>query len=188
MFVRTENLLLRPSWTDDLDEFVALIAEEYAAGNIATTGLPESTALAREIIARPREQRLPHFFINLRSDDGLKLIGSIALNETVNGTELCYWISARHWRQGYASEAARAVLEHAWMLGHDRITAIHFDGNEATRRVLARADFAPSGEYQTLFNAREGRDDRAHLYVASRPADVEATGYRMNEEPAAAIA
>ncbi|MEZ5742936.1 MAG: GNAT family N-acetyltransferase [Sphingomonadaceae bacterium] len=179
MFIRSENLLLRPSWTDDLDEFVALINDERVAKKIGTKALPDSAEMAREIISRPREHLLPHFFINLRTEDGLKLIGSIGLGRAEDGIEMGYWLGAQYWGQGYASEAAQAVLEHAWMLGHTRIIAIHFTGNEATERVLEKCGFEATGETRMRFNVREGRDAPAAVYVAHRPEKAKDSGFRV---------
>ena len=172
MFIRTENLLLRPSWPDDLDEFVSLINDERVAKKIGTKALPDSVEMAREIISRPREARLPHFFINLRTADGLRMIGSIGFGRTEDGIELGYWLGAQYWGQGYASEAAQAVLEQAWMLGHDSVYAIHFTGNEATERVLSKCGFEPTGETRPRFNFRRGHDVPAAVYVVRRPTEA----------------
>ncbi|HCB79059.1 MAG TPA: GNAT family N-acetyltransferase, partial [Erythrobacter sp.] len=38
-------------------------------------------------------------------------------------TELGYWIAQPYWGRGFATEAARGVLEVARLLGHQRIEA-----------------------------------------------------------------
>ena len=83
MFIRTERLFLRPTWPDDLDEFVSLLSDQAVARNIGTKALPDTAERAEEIISAPRDPLLPHFFINLRSDDNLTLIGSIGLGLVV---------------------------------------------------------------------------------------------------------
>jgi RimJ/RimL family protein N-acetyltransferase len=48
-------------------------------------------------------------------------------------------LARRHWRQGYATEGARAVLEHGFAtVGLDEISAATMAVNEASRRVMSR--------------------------------------------------
>jgi [ribosomal protein S5]-alanine N-acetyltransferase len=51
-------------------------------------------------------------------------------------------ISSRHWRQGYASEAASCVIEHAFRaIGVSALFAGHNPANAASRGLLARLGF-----------------------------------------------
>jgi RimJ/RimL family protein N-acetyltransferase len=60
--------------------------------------------------------------------------------------ELGYWLGEPWWNRGYASEAAEAVIAHAFQaLGHDRMVARCVLGNEASRRLLIGAGFRPTG-------------------------------------------
>lgn len=170
MFIRTERLLLRPSWPDDLDEFVALLNDESVARNIGVKHLPDTAETAREIISRPRDKLRPYLFINLRGDDGLRLIGGIGFGQAGEDVELGYWIARAYWGQGFASEAVQAVMPQAWILGHKRIFAMHFDGNEATDKVLQKAGFSSTGETLMRYSAARGGEAPATKYVAERPA------------------
>jgi len=170
MFVRTERLLLRPTWSDDLDEFVALLNDESVARNIGTRALPDTAERAHEMISAPRDPLLPHFFINLRNDDGLKLIGGIGLGQAGDDVELGYWIGRSYWGHGYASEAVAAVLNNSWMLGHSRITARHIADSEATAHVLLKAGFQATGEIGTRYSDARGGDVEVMTFVAERPA------------------
>ena len=170
MFIRTERLFLRPTWPDDLDEFVALLNDQEVARNIGTKALPDTVARAEEIIGAPRDPLLPHFFINLRSDDGLKLIGGIGLAEDGDEVELGYWIGRAYWGHGYAGEAVRALLKSAWMLGHQRIVARHVADSEATAQVLLKSGFRPTGEFGTRYSYARGCDVEVMTYVAECPA------------------
>lgn len=170
MFIRTERLFLRPTWPDDLDEFVALLNEQEVARNIGTKALPDSAERAMEVIAAPRDPRLPHFFINLVTEDGTKLIGGIGLGRDGDDVELGYWIGRAYWGHGYASEAVKAVLNNAWMLGHSRIVARHVADNEATAHVLTKAGFRSTGETSKRFSEVRGGDVEVMKFVAERPA------------------
>ncbi len=56
--------------------------------------------------------------------------------------ELGFHICADHWRQGYAEEAARAVIQDAFLTRKvDRLFAGHHPDNEASRRLLQKLGF-----------------------------------------------
>lgn len=169
MFIRTDRLLLRPSWPDDLDELVELLNEEPVARSIGTGGVPANADALLEMINRPRDVHLPHLFIHLRTHDGLKLIGGIGLGRAGEDVELGYWLARAYWGNGYASEAVGALLEHAWMLGHPRVIARHFADSVGTDRVLAKAGFQETGEVTMRYSAARGHEARAITYVAARP-------------------
>jgi len=53
--------------------------------------------------------------------------------------EIGWRVAAAHWGQGYATEAARAVLAHAWgVLGLDDVVSFTTAGNDRSRAVMAR--------------------------------------------------
>ena len=59
--------------------------------------------------------------------------------------EIGFHIRSSHWRQGYALEAARAVVTHAfYALGASALFAGHTPRNDASRRLLEKLGF----EYQ----------------------------------------
>lgn len=55
--------------------------------------------------------------------------------------ELAFELLRRVWGQGYATEAAWAVLDLARSAGHERLWATVWDWNTASRRVLAKVGF-----------------------------------------------
>ncbi|KQU65102.1 GNAT family N-acetyltransferase [Phycicoccus sp. Root101] len=59
--------------------------------------------------------------------------------------ELAFELLRRVHGQGYATEAALAVIEHARADGHQRLWATVWDWNTASRRVLAKLGFTESG-------------------------------------------
>lgn len=75
--------------------------------------------------------------------------------------ELAFELLRRAWGQGYATEAAEAVLDWARSSGHPRLWATVWDWNTASRRVLARLGFTETGRTEvdpvhgtTLFTTR----------------------------------
>jgi RimJ/RimL family protein N-acetyltransferase len=61
--------------------------------------------------------------------------------------ELLYSIAPAYWAQGLATEAGRAVLDHAFVtLGLETVSAATDRPNAASRRVLDKLGFARTGE------------------------------------------
>lgn len=77
-----------------------------------------------------------------------ELMGVIGLriNRTHRRAELGYWLGLAYWRGGYATEAAQAVVDYGFGRGDlDRIHAEHFDGNDASGRVLTKVGMVREG-------------------------------------------
>jgi len=156
MFIRSERLFLRPAWPEDCEELIALVADDAVARDLASPHWPCTAEEARRFIGRPSERLFPHFFITLPTADGARPIGSIGLFRDSDEVELGYWIARRHWRQGYATEATRAVLGLARAIGHRRIVATHFADNAASARVLQKTGFRRTGEQRLRHSAGRG--------------------------------
>ncbi|RPK82055.1 GNAT family N-acetyltransferase [Streptomyces sp. ADI98-10] len=73
------------------------------------------------------------------------VIGYCGLVDSGRGSagepELAFELLRRVWCQGYATEAALAVLEWATASGYGRLWATVWDWNTASRRVLAKVGF-----------------------------------------------
>lgn len=156
MFIRSERLFLRPAWPEDLEETFALVNDQAVVRNLASAPWPYTIEDAREFLARPREAMLPNFFVTLPSAEGTRLIGHVGLARDHDEVELGYWIAPAYWGQGYATEAARAVLNLAKVLGHRRVIAGHFTDNPASGRVLEKVGFAPTGARRIRYSAGRG--------------------------------
>lgn len=167
MFIRTERLFLRPAWPEDIDEMRQVLADDAVGGSMALARPQRLSAQLRAYFDGAQESRLPRFFINLRDDNGAKLIGCIGLGRSDADVELGYWIAGMHRGRGYAAEAVREVLALARALGHRRVVAAHFAENEGAARVLESAGFQPTSETRWRFSAYLGAEAPARLYVAS---------------------
>ena len=61
--------------------------------------------------------------------------------------QLGYWIGKSFWGQGYATEAAEAVVDHRFRATDcDAVMSGYHDGNAASCRVLEKLAFRPSGK------------------------------------------
>lgn len=97
------------------------------------------------------------------------LIGAIGLvlKKRHRRGELGYWIGVDYWNQGYATEAARAVLAYGFgQLGLNRIHAYHFTRNPASGRVMEKIGMRYEGrlrQHVRRFDAFEDLDSYAIL-------------------------
>ena len=97
------------------------------------------------------------------SDTG-HVIGTVALELELEQyqADLGYWIGVSYWNKGFATEAARSVLDFAFSRTQlHRIVAQRFAFNAASERVLEKLGFAQEG---TLRQARH-KDGRFHDVV-----------------------
>lgn len=77
-----------------------------------------------------------------------KLYGAIALShhQTFNHGELAYWIGEEYWGNGYATEAAKALIEFAFSAkNYNKVFARSFDSNPASMRVIEKTGMKKEG-------------------------------------------
>lgn len=166
MFIRSERLFLRPPFAEDWQEVHAAICDKAVVDMLAQVPWPYCESDARTFVARPRDPLLPVCLITLPEFAGAPVIGCIGLDRRADGVELGYWIARSHWGRGYATEAGRALLASAKVLGHRRIKAGHALDNAASRRVLEKLGFRPTGEIRVQASmARQGEAMKSRRYV-----------------------
>jgi RimJ/RimL family protein N-acetyltransferase len=70
-------------------------------------------------------------------------------DRTYRRAELAYWIAPDEQGNGYATDAARTLLDHGFdRLGLHKVVAKSFDSNEASARVLEKLGFAREGVFR----------------------------------------
>jgi RimJ/RimL family protein N-acetyltransferase len=88
-----------------------------------------------------------------------QLIGMIGIDPAPEDgrPHLGYWLGKPHWGKGYATEAARALVD-AWFAytEADELTSAARTANPASRRVLEKCGFAHAGTGPMAFPARAG--------------------------------
>ena len=81
-----------------------------------------------------------------------ELVGVIGIEQD----ELGYWLAEPHWGNGYGTEAARAVVDHAFTApGREELIASYHLGNAASRRILLGLGFIEIGEGSAFSKARQ---------------------------------
>lgn len=175
MFHRTRRLFLRPAFPEDATAIFGFMAEEATVQNLASAPWPYCLEDARRWIERAQDHRMPSFLVTL---PGEGVIGSagLGIDTDTAAVQLGYCIAHDHRGRGYASEAARGVLDVARMLGHRRITASHFVDNPASGRVLVKAGCRPTGEIRPGNSLARGRRDPVACF------EIELGGERAGDD------
>lgn len=158
MFARTERLLLRPVWNEDATALVQAICDEAIVRNLANAPWPYTIEDAQHFIAIDHDKRIPNFMVIRRTNGKSELIGSCGLTQMHDTIEIGYWIARNHWGLGYATEAAKAVLDIAYSLGHKQIHAGYFTDNPASGHVLRKLGFLRSGPIVPRFSKGRGEE------------------------------
>ena len=169
MFHRSERLFLRPAFPEDCGAILAAIGEESIVRNLARAPWPYTLDHAKSFAALPQDTRLPHFLVTL---PGVGVIGSAGMGEHEGEPELGYWIARAHWGQGYATEAAAAVLRIARTLGHRRVIAGHYMDNPASGKVLRKLGFVPTGRTAKRVSLARGEAADVVEYALDLEADM----------------
>lgn len=146
--LQTERLILRPPEADDAADIALALNDFEVSKNLALVPHPYTEADARDYIARAAADwasgQTCRFAIRRKTDNAL--IGCCGLHRKDDGYEIGYWIAKPHWRQGYANEAARRVVEFGFTdLKAERLTAGWYHDNGISGRILAGLGFRAIG-------------------------------------------
>jgi RimJ/RimL family protein N-acetyltransferase len=149
--LETERLRLRPFVSDD----AALLAQLAGSRDVADTAIhiphPISIAGARSMIAAQaagfQSGRSIHFVMEHEiSRDVIGAVELFDIDEAHLQAELAFWVAPGEWGEGYASEAAAAVLRFGFdTLGRNRIHAQHLVRSAASGSVLRRIGMKQEG-------------------------------------------
>lgn len=146
--LETSRLLLRPSEEDDIPALLPLIGDIDVARNLSRVPHPYGEPDAHAYLALAREQRLAGTDFNfaiVRKADGVYM-GGCGLHLRGGEWEFGYWLGKPYWGLGYATEAARRLLAHAFgILRLEQLIAVYFHDNPASGRVLAKLGCVPDG-------------------------------------------
>ena len=170
MQIRTQRLSLRPLEPADAASIRALAGDFDVARMTGMIPHPYSERDALAWIDRAGQGDEGVVFAVAR--DGALIGCSGYMPMDAEHAEVGYWIGKPFWGEGFATEAVRAVLAHAFDAhGFAYVKAGHFVDNARSQRVLGKLGFSPDGE--------EMRD------CAARGEPVQCLTYRLDRERAA---
>lgn len=146
----TERLVLRVARRRDAAAIARLANDKRIAVNTARIPHPFGLEDAEQFIAAASREGGAAFMIVL---DGTP-IGSCGVDRRDHGPEIGYWLGVPYWGRGYATEAVRALIEHAFDdLQYDVLQAGVRVSNPASRRVLEKCGFQWTGVQLTRIRA-----------------------------------
>lgn len=151
--IETRRLTLRPFTNADLDRMAELMAnQDFMRFSLGIFSLKQTAAFLEKVIARDGAGLPSQFAVGLREDG--RLIGYcgffLQVVDEVEELEIGYRIDPVWWGRGIATEAARAVRDHAFnQLRLPRVISLIHPHNAASRRVAEKNGMTP--EKETVF-------------------------------------
>jgi len=145
----TDRLLLRAFSRTDIPALIPLIGAREVAATTLRIPHPYSANHAEFLFARLEGDNEIRWAITLAPDG--TLIGGLGLRleRDHNRGELGYWIGVPYWGNGYATEAARAVVQYGFAtLNLQRIYASHFSNNPASGALLRKIGMQHEGSFR----------------------------------------
>jgi RimJ/RimL family protein N-acetyltransferase len=149
--VDTPRLQLRPWRDDDLDAYAAMCADP-----VVMRYMGDSSTLDRDDAWRQMAMFVGHWQLRgfgtwaVEERDSGRFVGRVGLHRPEGWPDLeVGWMLARDtWGRGYATEAARASLDHAWdVLGAAHVVSLIAPENVASVRVAERIGERPEGTF-----------------------------------------
>ena len=141
--LQTDRLVLRPYLLADVPDLIRLAGAYEIAATTLRIPHPYREQDAVDFVASTQAEAetgaCTRFAITLR--DGNLFCGGIGLRLEADHrrAELGYWIGVEFWGKGYATEAARAVLDYGFRgLSLYRIYASCYTDNQSSGRVLQK--------------------------------------------------
>ncbi len=162
--VETPRLIVRQLTPDDADFLFGLFNEPSFIANIGDRGIRTVEDARRFIIEVPMASYAKHGHGHFRVElkDGT-LVGTCGLihRDYIGETDIGFAYLPAYWGQGYAYEAAVAVMEFGrTQLGLPRIVAVVSPHNSPSIRLLEKLGLRHAGTTQLAPDA-----ETIHLYV-----------------------
>ncbi len=146
-----ERLVLRAPCAADIGAVAALANDRRLAANTARIPYPYGVADAEQFIASANQRDGEASFVICLDNAP---IGACGIDPRGDGIELGYWLGTAYWGRGFATEAARAVIDYAFgELAHETLQAGARVSNPASRRVLEKCAFQWTGVRLTRIRA-----------------------------------
>lgn len=163
--LRTDRLSLRP-WEPEDVEFVYDMYSRWEVQRFIglVPRAMEDRSEAGRLIDKCRNFDHPvHGFWAVQRMEDAQLVGTILLKDIpASGelplqpsgeTEIGWHFHPGYWGNGYAAEAASAVLAHGFREGLDRVIAVTSAENSASQRVCTRIGMKHQGTTKSYYNA-----------------------------------
>lgn len=183
--LKTDRLVLRHFRPDDAPHVGALVGNWKVARMLSRVTFPYSDGDARKWIASHERARAEGRNFPFAIEHGGELVGCIGLDADrgaqtgTNGPayEIGYWIGEPYWNRGFATEAGRAMVRHAFEASSIRaLTAGHLAENHACGSVLTKLGFRYIAECDLWSEARREKVHALRMVLKREAAASAATG------------
>jgi len=143
--LETARLILRAPRLEDAGAVAALANDRRIAANTARIPHPYGLADAQAFLTTANSIDDEITFVICSSSGGI--IGACGIAKLDgDAPKIGYWLGVAFWGRGYATEAARVLIDHAFgKLGYDTLLAGARVSNPASRRVLEKCGFQWTG-------------------------------------------
>jgi RimJ/RimL family protein N-acetyltransferase len=142
--LETERLVLRAPRLEDAKAIAHLANDRRIAENTTRIPHPYTMADAHSFITTVNQGDGELAWLITLDDEPIGGCGLAQLDGPA--PDLGYWLGAPYWGNGYATEAARGAIDHAFaVLGYEAVQAGARVTNPASRRVLEKCGFQWTG-------------------------------------------
>jgi len=151
--LETQRLLLRQFRDDDLDEYAAICADPEVMRFLGGAALDRAESWRRIATMLGHWQLRGYGMFALEEKQSGRLLGRTGFNDPEGwpGFEIAWTLGREHWGRGFASEAARTVLAHAFAgLDRDRVISLIDPANRNSIRVAERIGERREGSVELL--------------------------------------
>ena len=139
----TERLVLRAPRRSDVKTIASLADDRRIAANTARIPHPYGIEDAEQFIASVNKREGEACFVIMLE---CAPIGVCSVDLREDGPEVGYWLGVAYWGRGFATEAVRALIDHAFGdLEHEALISGARVNNPASRRVLEKCGFQWTG-------------------------------------------
>jgi RimJ/RimL family protein N-acetyltransferase len=153
--LRTARLRLRP-WTTAADD-IARLADIYSREEITrwvggTPSVPPVELVSRWAAVSALDERYGCWAIECADSS---VAGTVLFKPLPNGVgevEVGWHLHPDSWGNGYATEAARAVIERGFGAGVPEVYAVVRPGNAASMAVCGRLGMQPLGRFRRWYD------------------------------------
>lgn len=139
----TERLVLRAPRRSDVKAIASLADDRRIAANTARIPHPYGIEDAEQFIASVNKREGEACFVIMLE---CAPVGVCSVDLREDGPEVGYWLGVPYWGRGFATEAVRALIDHAFGdLEHEALISGARVNNPASRRVLEKCGFQWTG-------------------------------------------
>jgi len=141
MHLETHRLLIRSFEREDIPAYAEIVADPRVTrylGDGKPYSYEQAAAYVEDLIARDSTTGISRYAVLL----GDELIGFCGFKDLGDHIDFGWRYAHRYWGKGYATEAARAVLEYGVeILGLSGIVAVAYEANVGSVRVIEKLGF-----------------------------------------------